>query len=94
METKEIYNNKDNIHIFLKIQNPKSKKNAYYSISKENKILILNNPDLKNEKNEQFFFDKIFTDNNENSYIYEEIMRNCIQESLSGIHFSFISYGD
>lgn len=41
METKEIYNNKDNIHIFLKIQNPKSNKNAYYSISKENKILNL-----------------------------------------------------
>ena len=32
METKEIYNNKDNIHIFLKIQNPKSNKKAYYSI--------------------------------------------------------------
>ncbi len=41
METKEIYNNKDNIQIFLKIQNPKSNKKAYYSISKENKILNL-----------------------------------------------------
>ena len=94
METKEIYNNKDNIHIFLKIQNPKSNKNAYYSISKENKILILINPDLKNEKNEQFFFDKIFTDNNENSYIYEERVKNSVKESIDKNNFTFICYGN
>ena len=96
METK-VKINEEKIKTFLKLTTPKTKDNPYYQISSDKKsLLLLNNPKIKNEneKNEKYSFDKIFTENNENSYIYEEIMRNCIQESLSGIHFSFISYGD
>ena len=96
METKPKIND-ERIKIFLKLTTPKVKDKPYYQISIDKKSFLLsNNPKLKseNEKSEKYSFDKIFTENNENSYIYEEIMRNCIQESLSGIHFSFISYGD
>ena len=96
METK-VKINEEKIKTFLKLTTSKTKDNPYYQISSDKKsLLLLNNPKIKNEneKNEKYSFDKIFTENNENSYIYEEIMRNCIQESLSGIHFSFISYGD
>ena len=94
----EPQNEKDErVKIFLKIKSPKNDKNPYYQISKDKKSFLLENPKEKNEKeekNEKYNLDKIFTDNNENSYIYEEIMLNCIKESLSNINFTFISYGD
>ena len=36
---------------------------------------------------------KIFTEKNENSYIYEEICRDCISESLNHTNFLYIGYG-
>ena len=94
----EPQNEKDErVKIFLKIKSPKNDKNPYYQLSKDKKSFLLENPKEKNEieeKNEKYNLDKIFTDNNENSYIYEEIMLNCIKESLSNINFTFISYGD
>ena len=88
METKEIIIT-EKIKIFLKIKS--SNKNQFYSI--ENNTLKISNPKLKNNSNEKFEFDKIFTDKNENSYIYEEIVRNSMKETLSGNNCSFISYG-
>ena len=90
METKGIIIT-EKIKIFLKIKSSNNNKNNFYSI--DNNTLKINIPKIKNNLSEIFEFDKIFTDQNENSYIYEEIVRNNIKETLSGNHFSFISYG-
>ena len=42
----------------------------------------------------EFEEDKIFTESDENSYIYEEICKDTVKESLNGISYSFISYGE
>ena len=89
--------NDEKIKIFLKIKNPKVENKEYYKTSLDKKVFLLaKNPKIKKEEeiNEKYTFDKIFNDNNENSYIYEEIMLNCINESINGIHYTFISYGD
>ena len=38
--------------------------------------------------------DKIFTNENDNPYIYEEICSNTIKDSINGESFTFISYGN
>ena len=91
METKGIIIT-ERIKIFLKIKSSiNNNKNKSYLI--QNNTLQINDPKLMNTSNEKFEFDKIFSDKNENSYIYEEIVRNSIKETLSGNNFSFISYG-
>jgi len=81
---------------FLKIETPKVKDALYYEVNSSNNIISLFDPIKKepSDKSLNFEMDKIFTSENENSYIYEEICLNTIKESLEGISYSFISYGD
>ena len=84
------------IKSFLRIENPKIKDTPFYEINSSQNIITLYNPSEKkySEKSSKFELDKIFTSDNENSYIFEEICLNTIKECLEGFSYSFISYGE
>ena len=84
------------IKSFLRIENPKIKDTPFYEINSSQNIITLYNPSEKkySEKSSKFELDKIFTSDNENSYIFEEICLNAIKECLEGFSYSFISYGE
>ena len=88
--------NPDLIKIYLKVKEPLNDDKPYYNINLENNIFTLYDPVIKSpsEKSAIFEFDKIFTQNNENSYIYEEICRDSVNNALNGENITFISYGD
>lgn len=99
METEDKNYKKDEderVKTFLKIKTCETVDKQYYAISDNKQILSLFDPIVKSEtsKTIKFEIDKIFTDKNENSYIYEEIARDCVSDSLKGEDFTFISYGD
>ena len=85
----------DIIKTFIKIEYSENNNNTY-EIDESKKMIILKNSELNNNSGNSFFFEfnKIFTNNDANSYIYEEICLNAIKESLQGISFSFISFGE
>ena len=78
--------NSDLIKIYLKVKEPLNDDKPYYNINLENNIFTLYDPIIKSpsEKSAIFEFDKIFTQNNENSYIYEEICRDSVNNALNG----------
>ena len=88
--------NSDLIKIYLKVKEPLNDDKPYYNINLENNIFTLYDPIIKSpsEKSAIFEFDKIFTQNNENSYIYEEICRDSVNNALNGENITFISYGE
>ena len=81
------------IQTFLNVKTPLDLDNPIYEISQDNQIFTLFEPKSPTDKTTTFDFDKIFTDKNENSYIYEEVCKDCIKESLSGTNFLYVSYG-
>ena len=87
----------ERIKTFLKIKTSQTSDKSYFKISEDKKIFSLLDPISKSidGQTQQYELDKIFTDQNEYSYIYEEICRDCITEALEkNIHFTFISSGD
>ena len=83
--------NNDIIKTFLKINEKNQSKNSLYSIDSSKNIFTLYSQD----KNKQDFeLDKIFTNTDENSYIYEIICLNTIKECIKGTSYSFISFGE
>ena len=86
----------DAVKSFLKIETPKVTDTLYYEVNSSKNIISLFDPIKKepSDKSLNFEVDKIFTSENENSYIYEEICLNTIKETLEGISYSFISYGE
>lgn len=86
----------DLIKTYLYITYPKIEDKSYYKVDLSNNILILFDPITRTESDRDGIFemDKIFTNEHNNSYIYEEICSNTIKEVLSGESFSFISYGN
>ena len=82
------------IKSFLRIETPKIRDTPFYEIN--NNLITLYNPFYKKPSDRQstFELDKIFTDKDENSYIYEEICLNTIKDCLQGFSYSFISYGE
>ena len=84
------------IRVFLKIKPSLASDKIFYNVSRDKKtISLLDNISLDDQKKtKKIELNKIFTHNDENSYIYEEIMRNCVKNSLDGENFTFISYGD
>ena len=81
----------DIIKTFLKVDSPKFGDKPYYSISKNKKSITLFDKVIKapSDSSTEFEEDKIFTESDENSYIYEEICLNSIKEALNGISYSF-----
>ncbi len=86
----------DRIKIFLKVRPPEMEDKSYYDIDLSKNIFTLYDQLIKGPsgKSKLYEMDKIFTNEHENSYIYEEICRDCIKESLKGNNFCFISYGE
>ena len=92
----EYQNENERIKVYLKIKPSLASDKIFYNVSSDKKtISLLDNLTLDDQKkSKKIEIDKIFTNNDENSYIYEEIMRNCVKNSLNGDNFTFISYGD
>ena len=86
----------ERIKVYLKIKPSNPSDKIFYNVSKDKKILsLLDNIALDDQKkSKKVEIDKIFTNKDENSYIYEEVMLNCVKNSLNGDNFTFISYGD
>ena len=86
----------ERIKVYLKIKPSNPSDKIFYNVSKDKKILsLLDNITLDDQKkSKKVEIDKIFTNKDENSYIYEEVMLNCVKNSLNGDNFTFISYGD
>ena len=86
----------ERIKVYLKIKPSLASDKIFYNISSDKKtISLLDNITLDDQKkSKKLELDKIFTHKDENSYIYEEITRNCVKNSLNGDNFTFISYGD
>ena len=89
-------NSEEKIKTFLKIDSPKYEDRPYYSINKSNNKITLFDKIIKSpsDNSAEFEEDKIFTESEENSYIYEEICLNSIKDALKGISYSYIFYGD
>ena len=85
----------EKIEVFLNVHYPQLEDKPYYSIDKKKNIFYLHDPIIKNQsdKTSVFELNKIFTNENKNSYIYSEICKNTIKEALNGYSFVFISYG-
>ena len=86
----------ERIKVYLKIKPSLASDKIFYNVSKDKKILsLLDDLTLDDsKKSKKIEVDKIFTNKDENSYLYEEIMRNCVKNSLNGDNYTFVSYGD
>ena len=84
------------VKIYLQIHYPKIEDKPYYKIDFDKNILILFDQVNRthSEKDGIFEMDKIFTNENDNPFIYDEICSNTISEALKGESFCFISYGN
>ena len=94
LEEKEEDN--DFVRIYLQIHFPKIEDKPYYKIDFDKNILVLFDSinRTSSEKDGIFEMDKIFTNENNNLYIYEEICSNTIKDTLNGESHVFISYGN
>ena len=94
----EINKDDDKIKAFIKLEYSELKKKDIYEVDESKKFITIYNLDptekSKEKKSYPFEFNKIFMDNDTNSYIYEEICLNCIKQLFEGISFSFISFGE
>ena len=86
----------DRIRVYLKVKPSIASDKIFYNISKDKRVLsLLDNVTLDDpKKSTKIEIDQIFSHKDENSYIYEEVMLNCVNNSLDGENFTFISYGD
>ena len=88
------------LKVYLKIKPTSVNDKIFFNISENQKFITLIGNKTRNNKSKPPNSDKIKIDynkifkNEENSYIYEEIMLNTVNESLKGKNFTFISYGD
>ena len=94
----EINKDDDKIKAFIKLEYSELKKKDIYEVDESKKFITIYNLDptekSKEKKSYPFEFNKIFMDNDTNSYIYEEICLNCVKQIFEGISFSFISFGE
>ena len=86
----------ERIQTFLKIKSPEIGDKPYFTIENNNKVFVLHDPIIKveSDKSQKYEIDKIFEDNTSYKNIYNEITNNCINESLKGTYYTFITYGD
>ena len=88
-------NQEESIKLYLRIKTPKIADKPYYDLDLNKNIFSLHNE--KNKKLVDTFeinFDKIFIDDNKNSFIYKQTCSNVIKECLNGMSFCFISHGE
>ena len=96
-------NQEESIKVYLKIKSPKKMDNPYYDIDLNKNIFSLHSDKIskmsiqkKSEEEETFKINlnKIFTEENKNSYIYKKTCSEVIKECLNGLSFCFISHGE
>ena len=94
-EDQDYEDENERIKLFLNIKSS-LESDKIFNVSEDKKVLtLLENITLEDpKKTKKIELNKIFTHNDENSYVYEEIMRNCVKNSIEGENFTFISYGD
>ena len=82
--------------VYLKVRQPTEKDKLYYDISDDKKLISLHDKIIKDEssKTQIIELDKIFDDLEEEEIIYNEICKNCIEDSIEGNNYTYISYGD
>lgn len=90
---------KEEIKTYLKIQSDKKEEqiaDPYYFISPNKKSMTLfsKSSNKSSTITKKYEVDKIFTDTNEYSYIYEEITLNCVHDALNGKNYCYFSYGE
>ena len=95
MTSLEVIELKEDIKTFAKIKKTSEENNdSYIEIPVlKNKIIFKDTKNLKIQKNE-YPINKVFLENDEYSYIYEDITLNTINDSLNQINTSFFTYGD
>ena len=84
------------VKTYLQIHYPKIEDKPYYKIDLHNNILYLFDSINRKESDNNGIFEmnKIFTNECDNSSIYQEICSNIIKDSLKGESSTFISYGN
>ena len=89
-------NQEETIKLFLRIKSPKIIDELYYSIDESKTIISLKNRErIKSQDNViNLKLNKIFTDEDSINDIYQNTSNNIIKESLAGIPFCFINYGE
>ena len=82
--------------VYLKVKEPNEKDKLYYNISEDKKLISLYDKVIKDEssKTQKIEVDKIFLDSENEQTIYNEICKNCIDDSIDGNNYTYISYGD
>ena len=84
------------INTYLHIHYPKIQDKPYYKLDLSKNILYLHNQmNFSDSESDGIFeFDKIFTNENDNSFIYQNISNDVIKEAFNGKSFCYISYGN
>ncbi len=87
---------KEDLKTFLKVKKPKEDETILFLEIPENRKKIIYQENSKNLKivKSDYSMNKIFLENDEYSYIYEDITRNTINDSINGINSTFFSYGN
>ena len=86
----------ERLRVYLKVKKPIEKDKLYYNISADKKLISLYDKVIKDEssKTQKIEVDKIFEDSENEQIIYNEICQNCIDDSMDGNNYTYISYGD
>ena len=87
-------NQEESIKIYLRIKKPKIIDIPYYDIDINKNIFSLHNEMKKSNESFDIILNKIFTEEDNNSFIFKHTCSKVIKESLSGISFCFISHGE
>ena len=95
MTSLEVIELKEDIKTYAKIKKTSEEINdSFIEISSlKNKIIFKDIYNLQIQKSE-YPINKVFLENDEYSYIYEDITLNTINDSLNQINTSFFTYGD
>ena len=82
--------------VYLKVKQPSEKDKLYYNISQDKTMISLYDKVIKDEssKTQKIEVDKIFEDEDNEETIYNEICQNCLDGSIDGNNYTYISYGD
>ena len=82
--------------VYLKVKQPLEKDKLYYNISEDKKLISLYDKVIKDEssKTQKIEVDKIFEDSEKEEIIYNQVCKYCIEDSMEGNNYTYISYGD
>ena len=77
-------------------ENLKGKKIPYQIVNSDNNTVLLkdpNNPELYGQNVKSFPFDKVFTEKDNNKFIFNTIIKNLVDNILQGYNSTALAYG-